>query len=71
MSCACNNFRMLLNAKNELTIEGLSAWNERCHELNDSINVIKEMIDVRDEFKECQGFSREEVDGFIETLCID
>ncbi len=55
----------------ELTIKGLSVWNERCCKLNDSINVIKEMIDVRDEFKECQGFSREEVEGFIEMLCID
>ncbi len=36
-----------------------------------SINVLKEMIDVIDEFKECQGFSREEVEGFIEMLCID
>ncbi len=27
------------------------------------------MVDVRDEFKECQGFSREEVEG--EMLCID
>ncbi len=56
--------------KNELTIEGLSLWNERCCKLNDSINVIKEMIDVRDEFKECQCFSRE-LEGFIEMLCID
>ncbi len=47
------------NAKNELTIEGLSVWNERCCKVNDSINLIKEMIDVRDEFKEFQGFSRE------------
>ncbi len=51
-------------------IEGLSVWNERCCKLNDSINVIKEMVDVKDEFKECQGFSREEVEGFIEMLCI-
>ncbi len=29
------------------------------------------MVDVRDEFKECQGFSREYVEGFIEMLCID
>ncbi len=54
MSCAGNNYRKLLNAKNELTIEGLSVWNERCCKLNDSINVIKEMINVRDEFKECK-----------------
>ncbi len=71
MSCAGNNYRMLLNATNELTIKGLSVWNERCCKKNDSINVIKEMVDVRDEFKECQGFSREEVEGFIEMLCID
>ncbi len=31
--------------------------------LIDSINVIKEMIDVRDEFKECQGISREDMEG--------
>ncbi len=55
MSCAGNNYRMLLNAKNELTIEGLSEWNERCCKLNDSINVIIGMINVRDEFKEFQG----------------
>ncbi len=71
MSCAGNNYRMLLNAKNELTTEGVSVWNERCFKLNDSIIVIKEIIDVRDEFKECQGFGREEVEGFIEMLCID
>ncbi len=71
MSCAGNNYRMLLNAKNELTIKELSVWNERCRKLNDSINVIKEMVNVRDELQECQGFSREEVEGFIEMLCID
>ncbi len=53
MSCAGNNYRMLLNAKNELTIKELSVWNERCCKLNDSINIIKEMVDVKDEFKEC------------------
>ncbi len=68
MSCAGNYYRMLSNAKNELAIEGLSVWNEICCKLNDSINVIKEMVGVRDEFTECQGFSREEVEGFIEML---
>ncbi len=71
ISCSGNNYRMLLNAKNELTIEELSVWKERGCKLNDSINVIKEMVDVRDEFKECQGFSREDMEGFIEMLCID
>ncbi len=44
---------------------------QRCCKLNDSINVIKEIIDVRDEFKECQSFSMEEVEGFMETLLVD
>ncbi len=35
MSHAGNNYRMLQNDKNELTIEGLSVWNERCCKLND------------------------------------
>ncbi len=71
MCCAGINYRMLLNAKNVLTIKGLSVWNESCCKLNDSINVIKEMIDVRDEFIECQCFSTEKVKGLVETLCID
>ncbi len=71
ISCTGNNYRIFLNAKNELIIKGLSVWNERFCKLNDSINAIKEMIDVRDEFKECQSFSREEVEGLIEMLCID
>ncbi len=51
MPYAGNNYRKL-NDKNELTIEKLSAWNEIC-KLNYSINVMKEIIDIRDEFKEC------------------
>ncbi len=70
MSCAGNNYRMLLNAKNKLIIEGLSLWNERCCKLNDSINVIKEMVDVRDEFIECQGFSREEVEDSLKCCAL-
>ncbi len=37
MSCAGNNYRMLLNAKNELTIEGLVVWSETCCKLYDKI----------------------------------
>ncbi len=51
MSCTGNNYRMLLNSKNELTNKGLSVWNERYCKLNDSINVINEMIDVKNELK--------------------
>ncbi len=63
MSCADSNYRKLLNAKNALTIQGLSVWNEICCKLNNGINIIKEMINVRDEFKECRS---EQVKGFID-----
>ncbi len=71
ISFADNNCRILLNVKKKLTIERLSLWNEICCKLNESINVIKEMIDVRVKFKEFQGFGSEEVEGLIETLYID
>ncbi len=70
MTYAGNYYRMLLNAKNELTIEALSVWNEICCKLNDSINVIQEMNNVRDELKEYQIFSMEELEGFIETFAL-
>ncbi len=60
---------MLLFANNEFTIEWSSVWNERCCKLNDSLSVIKEMIQVRDECKESK--SKKEVEVFIEALCID
>ncbi len=35
-----------------------------------AFDTVNYCVDVRDELKECQGFSREEVEGFIEMLCI-
>ncbi len=55
MACAGNDYKIFLNAKHELTIDGLSVWNEIYWKLNDSVNVIKEMIDVRYEFKVLVG----------------
>ncbi len=34
----------------------LLVWNERCFKLKDNINVIEEMIVVKDEFNEYQAF---------------
>ncbi len=42
MSCGGNNYRMLLNAENELTIEGLSVCND-IYKLNDSKRWIQRM----------------------------
>ncbi len=42
-----------------------------CTELIDNVYVLKEMIDVRDGFKECVGFSMEEVEAIIEDICLN
>ncbi len=40
-------------------------WKMKYTELIDNVYVLKEMIDVRDRFKECVGFIIEEVDAII------
>ncbi len=46
-------------------------WKMKYAELIDNVYVLKEMIDVRDGFKECIGFSMEEVETIIEDICIN
>ncbi len=40
-------------------------------ELIDNGYVLKGMIDVRNGFKECDGFSMEEVEATIEDICLN
>ncbi len=50
MSCAGRTFREVLNAcydKKNIYNE----WNSKCDEMKDCVNVLKEIIDIRDGFK--------------------
>ncbi len=71
MSCAGNNYKLLLNNLNEFGVLDMTEWKMKYTELIDNVYVLKEMIDVRDGFKECVGFSMEEVEALIEHICLN
>ncbi len=50
MSCAGRNYRELLNACHDRKII-YNEWNSKCDETRYCVNVLKEMIDIRDGFK--------------------
>ncbi len=70
MSCAGRNYREVLNAcydKNIIYIE----WNSKCNEMKDCVNVLTEMIDIRDGFNQCYILSSDDIDFIIEDICIN
>ncbi len=70
MSCAGRNYREVLNACYDKKI----IYNDRnlkCDEMKDYVNVLKEMIDIRDEFKQCYILSSDDIDFIIEDISIN
>ncbi len=41
-----------------------------CDEMNDCVNVLKEMIDIRYGFKQCYILFSDDIDSIIEDICI-
>ncbi len=71
MSCVGNNYKLLLNDQNEFGVLDMIEWKMKYTEVIDNVYVLKEMIDVRDSFKEFFGFSMEEVEAIIEDICLN
>ncbi len=46
-------------------------WNSKCDEMKNCLNVLKEMIDIRDRFKLCYILSSDDIDFIIEDICIN
>ncbi len=46
-------------------------WNSKYDEMKDCVNVLKEMIDIRDVFKQCYILSSDDIDFIIEDICIN
>ncbi len=46
-------------------------WNSKCDEMKDCVNVLKEIIDMRDGFKQCYILSSDDIDFTIEDICIN
>ncbi len=60
-----NNYKLLLNDQNEFGVLDMIEWKLKYTELIDNVYVLKDMIDTRDSFKECVGFSMEEVEAIL------
>ncbi len=70
MSCAGRNYREVLNACYDKKIT-YNEWNSKCDEMKDCVNVLKEMIDIRDGIKQCYILSCDDIDLIIEDICIN
>ncbi len=70
MSCAGSNYREVMNACYDKKII-YNEWNSKCDEMKDCVNVSKEMIDIRDGFKQCYILSSDDIGFIIEDICIN
>ncbi len=50
MSCAGNNYKLLLNDQNGFVVLDMIEWKMKYTELIDNVYLLKEMIDVQDGF---------------------
>ncbi len=62
---------IIANDQKEFGVLERIEWKMKYTELIDNVDVLKEMVDVRDGFKECVGFSMEEVEAIIEEICLN
>ena len=70
MSTAGKNYRSVLDANGEYnTNQIVTSWQYRCESIKESIRTLRELIDVRDGYSECIGFTSDEIDEFILGLC--
>ncbi len=70
MSCAGRHYREVLNACYDKEII-CNEWNSKCDETKDCVDVLKEMIDIRDGFRQCYILSSDDIDFIIEDICIN
>ena len=70
MSCSGDNYRELLDGQGTLNLEAcLLSWNYNLPNLRNDMYTFKELIDIRDGIKECNGFTKAEISRFILNIC--
>ena len=70
MSCLGDNYRELLNGQGTLNLEPcLLSWKYYLTNLRNYMYTFKELIDIRDGIKECNGFTKAEISRFILNMC--
>ena len=70
LSSAGKNYRSVIDADCELNNRhSIIKWNNSSKKIESTVTVLKELIDVRDGYKECIGFSSQEIDVLMLDLC--
>ena len=70
MSTVGKNYRSVLDANGDHnTNQIVTSWQDTCESIKESIRTLRELIDVRDGYSECIGFTNDEIDEFILALC--
>ena len=70
MSCSRDNYRELLNGQGTLNLEPCPlSWKYNLTNLRNDMYTFKELIDIRDGIKECNGFTKAEISLFILNIC--
>ena len=68
MSTAGKNYRSVLDNNGDYNANQMvTSWQYTCESI--SIGTLRELIDVRDGYSECIGFTNDEIDEFILALC--
>ena len=65
-----DNYRELLDGQGTLNLEPcLLSWKYNLTNLRNDMYTFKELIDIRDGIKECNGFTKAEISRFILNIC--
>ena len=66
MLTACKNHRSVLDANGDYnTNQMVTSWQDTCESIKESIRTLRELIDVRDGYSECIGFTSDAIYEFI------
>ena len=70
MSYSGDNYRELLDGQGTLNLEPcLLSWKYNLTNLRNDMYMLKELIDIRDGIKECNGFTKVVIFCFILNMC--
>ena len=69
MSAAGKNYRSLIDADGEFNnSRSVMRWTNSSKGIENTVSTIRELIDIRDGYKECIGFSSQELDVYVRFM---
>ena len=71
MSSAGSNYRNVSYCTGMIPIkDDIAMWKVKRDSLFNTITTLHELIDIRDGFKECIGFTIDDINAFIVNICV-